>query len=147
MPLPPFNDEGDLPEGVYRARLSEVLARFSAGTAKRQAVAAQLTRIFNLVEATGKLERMVIFGSFVTAKPEPNDVDIVLVMRDDFNLSACDEQARKLFNHGQAQSELGASIFWIRRSMLLLESVAQFVKHWQLKRDGKRRGIVEVRRA
>jgi hypothetical protein len=147
MPLPSFNDEGDLPEGVYRARLGEVLVRFSAGTAKRQAVAAQLARIFNLVAATGKLERMVIFGSFVTAKPEPNDVDIVLIMRDDFNLGNCEEESKKLFDHGQAQLDFGASIFWIRYSMLLLESVDQFVKHWQLKRDGKRRGIVEVRRA
>jgi hypothetical protein len=147
MPLPRFNDEGDLPEGVYESRLSEVLVRFSAGTAKRQAVAAQLARIFNLVEATGKLERMVIFGSFITAKPEPNDVDIVLIMRDDFNLGDCEEELGKLFDHGLAQSEFGASIFWIRDSMLLLESVAQFVEHWQLKRDGKRRGIVEVRRA
>jgi hypothetical protein len=147
MRLPPFNDEGDLPEGVYRVRLSEALARFSVGTPKRQAVAARLARIYQLVEKTGKLERLIIFGSFVTAKPEPNDVDIVLIMRDDFNLNACDDESRKLFNHGPAQSEFGASIFWIRYSMLMLESVAQFVKHWQIKRDGTRRGIVEVRKA
>ena len=145
--LPPFNEEGDLPEGVYRVRVSEVLARFSVGTAKRQAVATRLARIYNLVAGTGKLERMVIFGSFVTAKPEPNDVDIVLIMQDDFNLNTCDEEARKLFDHGQAQLELGASIFWIRSSMLLLESVEQFVEHWQIKRDGALRGIVEVRKA
>jgi len=133
MQFPAFNEEGDLPEGVYRARLADVLKRFSAGTAKRRAVAARLTSIYNLVEATGKLERMVIFGSFITAKPEPNDVDIVLIMRDDFNLSNCDEEAGKLFDHREAQLEFGASIFWIRPSMLILESVAQFVKHWQLK--------------
>jgi hypothetical protein len=63
-------------------------------------------------------------------------------MRDDFSLSTCDDEQGKLFDHGQAQSEFGASIFWIRYSMLLRESVAQFVKHWQLKRDGTRRGIV-----
>jgi hypothetical protein len=147
MKLPAFNDEGDLPEGVYRARLGEVIARFSSGMAKRQAVASGLTRIFNLVEATGKLERMVIFGSFITAKTEPNDVDIVLIMQDDFNLGACDEETRKLFDHREAQEEFGASIFWIRPSMLLLENVEQFIEHWQIKRDGTRRGIVEVREA
>lgn len=147
MPLPTFNDEGDLPEGVYRARLGEVLARFSSGTAKRQAVATRLTRIYHLVEATDKLERMVIFGSFITTKPEPNDVDIVLIMQDDFNLGGCDEETGKLFDHREAQVEFGASIFWIRPSMLLLENVEQFIEHWQIKRDGTRRGIVEVREA
>ena len=34
MQFPAFNEEGDLPEGVYRARLADVLKRFSAGTAK-----------------------------------------------------------------------------------------------------------------
>src|SRR4051812_42777387 len=136
MPLPAFNDEGDLPEGVYEARLSEVLTRFSYETARRRAVAARLTRIYNLVEATGKFERMVIFGSFITAKPEPNDVDIVLIMQDDFNLGSCDEETRKLFDHREAQVEFGASIFWIRPSMLILESLAQFIEHWQIKRDG-----------
>lgn len=145
MTLPAFNDEGDLPEGIYRARLGEVLTRFSTGTTQRQDVAARLRRIYNLVEATGKLARMIIFGSFITTRPEPNDVDIVLIMQDDFNLSLCDEETGKLFDHSEAQANFGASIFWIRPSMLILESIEQFTEHWQIKRDGTRRGIVEVR--
>jgi hypothetical protein len=68
----------------------------------------------------------------------------VLVLADDFNLQACDEETRKLFEHMQAAEEFGASIFWIRPSMLLLESLEEFIAHWQIKRDRTRRGIVEV---
>lgn len=33
---------------------------------------------------TGKLERVFIWGSYVTAKPDPGDVDLFLVMTSDF---------------------------------------------------------------
>jgi hypothetical protein len=58
-----------------------VLARFSQGTPQRQLVTARLARIYELARVTGKLERFVIFGSYVTAEPEPNDVDIILIRR------------------------------------------------------------------
>ena len=36
MPLPGFNEFGDLPEGRHGATLDEVLARFGAGTPQRR---------------------------------------------------------------------------------------------------------------
>jgi hypothetical protein len=90
------------------------------------------------------LERFIIFGSYITSKLEPNDVDIVLVMRDDFELATCGEETGKLFEHTQAESEFGASVFWIRASFLLLETVDEFISYWQIKRDRSRRGIIEV---
>lgn len=95
---------------------------------------------------TGKLDRVIIFGSYITAKPDPNDVDVVLVMRDDFELQACDDTTRRLFDHTEATEEFGASIFWLRPSMLFLETLEEFIEHWQIKRDLTRRGIVEIRR-
>jgi hypothetical protein len=50
-----------------------------------------------------------------------------------------------LFDHQHADDRFGASIFWIRPAMLLLaESLDGFIARWQLKRDGGRRGILEV---
>jgi hypothetical protein len=34
------------------------------------------------------------FGLFIAATSDPNDVDIVLVMSDDFNVIACQETER-----------------------------------------------------
>jgi hypothetical protein len=79
-PLPAFNEDGDLPPGVYRATLSEVLERFGQGSVQRRAVAERLNRIHHLAALTRQLARFVVFGSFVTAKSEPNDVDIVVLM-------------------------------------------------------------------
>jgi len=102
MPLPAFDEQGDLPVGVHQATFDEVLTRFGHGTLQRQLVTAQLMRIYELARATGKLLHFVIFGSYVTAKPAPNDIDIILVMRDDFEVAECDEQTQPLFDHLRA---------------------------------------------
>jgi len=145
MSLPPLNSEGELPEGVHHATMNEGLTQFGGSTPQRQAVTARLQRIYQLASATGKLTRLVIFGSYVTTKPHPNDVDVILVMADDFRLHAYDAETRRLFDHMGAEEEFGASIFWIRPSLLILETLETFIAHWQITRDGTRRGIVEVR--
>lgn len=145
MPLPPFNSVGELPEGVHPATLDEVLAQFGGSTPQRQAVTARLRRIYRLASATGRLTCLVIFGSYVTAQSHPNDVDVILVMADDFRLQTCDAETRLLFDQRDAEEEFGASIFWIRPSLLVLETLESFMAHWQITREGTRRGIVEVR--
>jgi hypothetical protein len=59
-------------------------------------------------------------------------------------MRACDESTKPLFEHRQAEQRFGASVFWVRPAMLLDETLASFLAHWQVKRDGGRRGIVEV---
>ena len=144
MPLPEFDGRGDLPVGVHPASLEEVYARFGQGTSQRQFVTSRLAHIYQLARQTGKLERFIIFGSYVTSKPDPNDVDILLVMRDDFTAQDYDADAFPVFDHLRAQRELGASIFAIRPAFILGWTVNEFIAQWQIKRDLSRRGIVEI---
>jgi len=87
---------------------------------------------------------MVIFGSYVTTKPNPNDVDIIMIMRDDFREDDYSEEVLPLLDHRRAQQELGASIFWTRPEAVLLETVDQVIARWQVRRDLGKRGIVEL---
>lgn len=144
MPLPDFNEQGDLPIGVHQASLQEVIDRFGQISPQRQLVTARLLRIFELAKSTQKLLRFVIFGSYVTAKVAPNDVDIVLIVTDDFDVSEQDEQIQLLFDHLRAQKIFCASIFAVRPSTTLMSSVDEFISGWQIKRDRTERGIVEI---
>ena len=137
-----FNPHGDLPPGVHTATLGEIQGRF-AGTPRRAVIARRLERIHSLARSTGHLARFIVFGSFITAKPEPNDVDIFLLMDDSFDVSTVSTEARLVFDHTAAQNLLGASVFWIRRAAALGGEEAM-IAHWQIKRDGNKRGIVEV---
>ena len=104
-----------------------------------------MLRIYELACATNKLERFIIFGSYITSKPDPNDVDIVLIMSDDFNWNATVGDTRILFEHDLATVEFNASIFWMRPALLILETLDEFIEYWQTTRVGTHRGIVEVR--
>jgi uncharacterized protein DUF6932 len=92
------------------------------GSIQRCAVADRLNRLYQLAGSTKQLARFVVFGSFVTAKAEPNDVDIVLLMEDTFDLAAIAGEAALLFQHMEADAHFGASVFWTKRSGLLAGS-------------------------
>jgi hypothetical protein len=143
MPLPPFPASGDLPPGIHRATLSDVLERFGSRSPQRMLVGLRLERIYNIAWATGHLARCVVFGSFVTAKLVPNDVDIFLLMEDTFDVSQLIGEARLLFDHAAAQTRFGASVFWLRR-LALLDDEHTTLSHWQITREGIYRGIVEI---
>jgi hypothetical protein len=143
MPLPPLNGHGELPEGVHQAMLDEVIAQFGTGTPQRQAATARLLRLYNLVKATNRLERFIIFGSYVTAKSAPNDIDIFLIMAEAFDVNDWGEETRVVFAHAQAQSRFGASVFWVTRSTSR-PNIESLLTAWQTTRDQTRRGIVEV---
>lgn len=143
MQIPAFNAQGDLPIGVHRADLEEVKKRFGVGDSQRSAVAKRLERIYQLAIDTGHLARFIVFGSFVTDKPAPNDVDIFMVMDDDFSYDSLVDEQALVFDHALADSHLGASVFWIRR-MAALGGEQTMIEYWQTKRGGGLRGIVEL---
>lgn len=120
-----------------------MIEHFGTNTPQRRVAARRLARIHELARSTGQLARFVIFGSFVTAKPEPNDVDIFRLMENAFDSSQMTGEAAIVFDHLSAQNYEGASVFWIRR-MAAIGGEQAVVEHWQIRRDRRKRGIVEV---
>ncbi|MGE0606475.1 MAG: hypothetical protein AB7O62_05050 [Pirellulales bacterium] len=141
--LPELLSTGDLPDGVHRATLEDVIERFGTTTPQRRIVAERLTRIVGIAEATECLERFVIFGSFVTAKPDPDDVDIFMIMDDRFSAASLSRDVGILFDHGAAQAVFGASVFWMRR-LATMGNEQGTVEYWQVTRGPGSRGIVEI---
>lgn len=112
---PAFNDNGDLPIGIHQATLIEILQHFGTGTEQRELIGRRLEYIFMLAHSTGKVARFIVFGSFVTAKPAPGDVDVFLLMKDAFDVTQVHGEAALVFDLQKAQDVLGASIYWIRK--------------------------------
>lgn len=140
---PAFDSNGDLPIGIHQATLTEILQHFGTGTPQRKLVGQQLERIFLLANSTGQVARFIVFGSFVTAKSSPGDVDIFLLMEDSFDVAQVHGEAALVFDTQKTQDVLGASIFWIRKQIMFSDE-QEFIEDWQIKRDESRRGIVEV---
>lgn len=143
--LPPLSATGDLPEGIHDASWAEVQASFGRGSDARSRAFGRLLHLHELAARTGSLRRFLIFGSFVSAAKEPRDVDVALVMAQDFRLETVPRESRTLFSHPDAEARFGASIFWVREGMIPDDMMREFLETWQTKRDGTKRGIVEIK--
>lgn len=132
-----------MPPGLHGASLDEVIRQFGGGSGQRKIVAERLSRIHQLAASTGSVRRFIVFGSFVTDKVAPNDVDVFLVMEDWFQVSNVTGEARVVFDHMGAHNLLGASVFWVPLAACL-DGENESILYWQTKRDKTKRGIVEV---
>jgi hypothetical protein len=89
--IPDYNDDGYLPVGIHPATLEEIAARFGQESELRQAQMESLRWLVDLARRAG-VRRIVVNGSFVTDKLEPNDVDCVLLIGPDFPSDAAVEE-------------------------------------------------------
>jgi hypothetical protein len=85
VPIPELKESGFLPEGIHEASLEEVHDRFGRfqRTDRRPTLFTKLSLYLAEVRASGLVEAVILDGSFVTAKDEPSDIDLILVLRPD----------------------------------------------------------------
>jgi hypothetical protein len=90
MPIPAFTSEGLLPEGVHDCSLTELEERFGQFQTSdiRCRLFERLTRFVHQAAATGLVSAIILDGSFVTSKDNPNDIDLILVLRAGHDLAA-----------------------------------------------------------
>lgn len=141
--IPDFDDEGLLPPGIRRADFDEFRERFAIfdRSDRRLQVFEQLERLVTEARKSAIVTRIIVGGSFVTAKAEPNDFDCILVLAPDivgaelrpfeYNLVSR-RMARRLFG-GDVLSALEGS-----------DALEQYLEFFQTTRDGERMGIVEI---
>lgn len=77
MPIPPLQHDGFLPPGLHLADMDEIEDRFGKNTSRRKDLFMRLRLFVELARHCDALRRFVN-GSFVTAKAEPEDVDVVI---------------------------------------------------------------------
>jgi hypothetical protein len=73
MPIPPFNELGYLPPGIYEVSWMEMMERFATNP-QRLKLATGLAAALRKLAMAG-CRRVLIGGSFVTEEKDPNDFD------------------------------------------------------------------------
>jgi hypothetical protein len=145
--LPEFDVKGDLPAGIHSATLMEMERRFGRFTVsdRRIKLFATFEQMVEMARGAGIVERILIGGSFVTAKPEPNDIDIVMVLSSNVDFDAltpsqyvvADRDAlRRVFKGGDLD------VIVVRNHTRHRQAALEF---FQTNRDNKAVGIVEVK--
>lgn len=77
--LPAFDNRGFLPSGVHRCDGKEFLQRFSEG-GKRSEFQRPIRNIINYA-ASVQAESILVGGSFVSSRADPEDIDCVILFR------------------------------------------------------------------
>jgi predicted nucleotidyltransferase len=143
MVLPEFNRDGDLPVGVHCTNWQDLQARFCRATPRRIWLAGRLEALLDFAARSGHLRRVFIWGSFVTAKPAPKDLDLLLVMDEEFEVKRIELPAQAIFDSVRAKLLFESDVFWARSS--IGEEVLQlWLETYQTSRNFGKRGIVEL---
>jgi len=90
VPIPPFAASGLLPPGEHQCTVEDVLERFGAfrGSDRRQRLSRGLVTYVEEVRGAGIGKYLIVNGSYVTDIDSPNDIDVLLVLKDDVQLDA-----------------------------------------------------------
>lgn len=90
MPIPDFDEHRLLPVGVHDCALDEIKARFGSfqGSDRRPKLFAKLESFVAEAKTLRLVRSIIVDGSFVTAKADPNDIDLVLVVPAGHDFSA-----------------------------------------------------------
>ena len=83
--IPAFRPDGYLPEGLYSANEAELTFRFGSTSSRRRRLVLRLRRWLAMARDISA-RRLLIDGSFVTAKPEPDDIDAVILLPANFTV-------------------------------------------------------------
>jgi len=139
--IPEFRADGYLPEGLHFASEAEVVFRFGASTARRRRLALRLRRWIGLIREIGG-KRLLLDGSFVTAKQNPDDIDAIVLLPPDFGMQIAQgiesalELERMLLNRHPEE------IFAAEDEADWNDWVGFFSRTREV--DGRRKGLVEV---
>jgi hypothetical protein len=141
--LPELTGDGELPPGVHAADWRELGARFGGSSPRRAWLLGRLRALLELAATSGKLRRVFIWGSFVTAKPAPRDLDILLIMAEDFEVDTVAAAAQSVFDSARAKLLFESDVFWARAS-IGPEALDLWLDTYQTSRSFRKRGIVEL---
>jgi hypothetical protein len=90
MPIPPLDATDFLPEGIHVSTLDEIGARFGQfqTSDRRVRLFSRLQEYMKRLAATAFVEEIIVDGSFVSNKDQPEDIDLVVVLRGDWDMRA-----------------------------------------------------------
>src|SRR5258706_12949164 len=85
MAIPSLNEQGLLPPGIHFCSAAQIQAAFASAqhSLGRQRLFGRLLDYLQKAEASEEIVEVIVDGSFITAKIEPADVDLLVATRHD----------------------------------------------------------------
>jgi len=129
MPIPDFEPSGLLPLGLYDCSFEELKNRFGSfeQTDRRPLLFAKLEAFILAARGSGFERALVVNGSFVTSKPSPNDIDLIIVVAAEHDLRAdLSPSAYNVVSKKRVQKRFGFDIVAVREGTAELDDAIAF---------------------
>lgn len=142
--LPNFNINGYLEPGLYLVSLEETLACFGSGSVAREKLGKLLRSIIERARKYHTIKRVLVWGSFVSNKLEPRDLDYSLIVDPRHRQITISDEDRRFFVPADARM-----VYGVDKAYLVMEEYppgvfADFLYFIGHDRNGRPRGILEV---
>jgi predicted nucleotidyltransferase len=124
------------------ASLDDLRLRFGTSTPRRQFLFRQLDIIIDQLRATRKLKQVFLFGSFVSGKASPNDVDLLVVMNAGFSTVQLGGKVLELFQHDVCRIRYHADLFWVTEAVDKAR-IDDLLEVFSRDRDGRAQSVIE----
>jgi len=145
--LPSLNEHGDLPAGIYDCTLEEVRGRFGGfqGSDRRSKLWTSFVEFIGEAKTSGLFEELLLDGSFVTGKPDPNDIDIIMVVprSHDFGADLPSHQYNLLAEQ-RVRRRFGFDIVVVKSGTDNLAQALEFFAQVRQK-PGLRKGLLRIK--
>jgi hypothetical protein len=141
--IPTFAPNACLPPGIHRATFAEFEAIFSRfdRSDRRISICRRIRQLFDEVRRLGFVKRMLVAGSFVTAKPEPNDFDCLLILDPEVRQRELRPFEYRVVSRGAARKAFGGDVIALTAGSSECDEYLEFFAH---NRNGDRIGLVEI---
>lgn len=141
--IPEFSENGCLPTGIHSTSVAELRERFSYFDVsdQRQRVYRGLQELLDEAGQSGIVRRIVVAGSFVTNKSEPNDFDAIVVLDPAVVNQTLRPREYNLVSRKMARRLYGGDVL---AAVDGSASLAKYLKFFQTNRAGEPVGVVEI---
>ena len=138
--VPDFDQNGNLPPGVYTVTVEEVIWRFGgSGSLRRRRLTEGLLEFCASVE--GVAVEIYINGSYVTRKLSPRDVDLMVIFPPNFDMDG--PQGNWLERQIIRGRKRGLHIFAYRQRKQK-QKIREMMARWTGDRLGNPKGILRM---
>jgi hypothetical protein len=121
----------------------EIRQQYGESTPHRQFLCGRLQTVIQLLSATGALRHLYLFGSFVTTKPAPRDLDCLVVMASGFTTAILRSPLLEIFQNDTGRLYYQADVFWVTEAIGKAQ-IDAMLRVFSRDRDGTPQPIVEV---
>lgn len=147
MPIPLLDVQGFLPPGVHDCREDEIKVRFGSFqvSSRRPQLFARLEAYLSEARASQIVSSVVVDGSFVTGKPDPNDIDLILELSEGHDFGAdLRPDEYNVVSKLRVHRRFGFDLLVARANSVEYKRWTEFFQQVRLE-PGRQKGILRVR--